>query len=88
MELRNWDWLAEALAEEMASASPNDVDLILARLRARLGYASADVEFDGAARSDQARIELVDRIANRIEARRPRSGQPSLHIVGAEDEAA
>ncbi len=88
MDLRNWDWLASALAEEMASASPNDVDLILSRLRARLGYASADAEFDGADRSEQARIDLVDRIAHRIEARRPRSGQPSLHIVGAEGEAA
>ena len=88
MDVQSWDWLAAALAEEMTNASPNDVDLILSRLRARLGYANADIDYDAIARSEQARIDLVNRIAQRVESLRPRSSQKSLRLVGAEDQAA
>ena len=88
MDVQSWDWLAAALAEEIATAAPGDVDHILARLRARLGYASADTDFDGTAQAEQARIALLERIEARIEARRPRRASSALRLVGAEGEAA
>ncbi len=89
MDVQSWDWLAAALAEEIASGPPGDADWILARLRARLSYASADPDFDAPAQAELARIALVERIAQRLEAMRPPSlSQAALRLVAAEGEAA
>lgn len=75
MDMLALEWIVAALAEELAAGRSGPPELVVARLRARLGHACADDELDPRHPALNARAALVDRIAARIEARsRARSG--------------
>lgn len=80
-----YEWLVRALADEIASNGAAQAGTLLARLRADLGYASADPGFAAAERAAQARIALVERIARRLD----RSGEAAaLRLVRRSEIAA
>jgi hypothetical protein len=87
MEFQHYEWLVTALAEEIAADAGEDADALVARLRARLAYASADPGFGAAERAEQARIFLVERIAGRLERRRKAAAAP-VQLVRRDDIAA
>lgn len=87
MQIQEYEWLVSAIADEIAADSADDTVALVARLRARLGYASADPGFGQAERQERARIELVERIAGRLEQRRQAAATP-VRLVGRADIAA
>lgn len=87
MNFQHYEWLVTALAEEIAADPGEDADLLVARLRARLGYASADPGFGQDERAEQARIFLVERIAGRLERRRKAAAAP-VRLVRRDEMAA
>ncbi len=62
----DWEWLIDALAGEMAAAPDARPRELLQRLLDRAGYRSAETELDPAALAQNARIDLVERLARRV----------------------
>ncbi len=62
---QTWDWLIDALAEEAATLTASERSCLIERLRARIGYEQAD-SLDGVVPGHNDRIELVDRLAERL----------------------
>lgn len=87
MDFEHYEWLVSALAEEIATDTPDDADALIARLRARLTYASADPSFGPGDRAEQARIRLVERIAGRLD-RRPGTAPAPVRLVRRDEIAA
>ena len=77
MDMQAYEWIVTALAEEIVAARPDDAEALIERLRGRLGYASADPGFGQAEHIERARIDLVERLGQRVAARR-RTFEPKI----------
>lgn len=63
----SWDWVIDALADELSSTPTPARGEILGNLTRRAGYESADAAFDADARARNARLLLVRRLIARLE---------------------
>ncbi|MCR5869679.1 hypothetical protein LRS12_02230 [Sphingomonas sp. J344] len=64
-----WEWLGEALADEMLRQPDGSREAILRAVRRRAGYRIAD-DLDGSAAAQNARVELTERLTQRLIAER------------------
>jgi hypothetical protein len=85
MQMQDYEWLVAAIADEIA-ADAQDAAAVTARLRSRLGYGCADPGFGAEAKAAQARIDLVERIAARLD-RRTMAAAP-VRLLGRDGIAA
>jgi hypothetical protein len=60
----DWEWVLDALAQEMASGPPAHRMVLIQNLRARVGYEIADEL--GMSLGHNARVRLVERLAARL----------------------
>lgn len=60
-----WDWLGEALADEMLRQPGGSREAILRAVRRRAGYRIVD-DLDGTAAAHNARVELAERLTQRL----------------------
>ncbi len=66
---QTWEWLGEALADEMLRQPDGSREAILRAVRRRAGYRIAD-DLDGSAAAHNARVELAERLTQRLIAER------------------